>query len=446
MPDPGGLRGYIDALPMIDTHSHACGFDFGPPTDDRGGFSLPQILMRDYLLYLAGACGEAPRRPGGGEWTVEDAEAHFHALQPLLEEYRGLTTYAALREGIRTLHPFDGDDITPANWQSINDSIVRAYRTHGERAWLRRAAQSAGITRQTQMVVLSYVTDGWGALTTADRAAQQRFLMPSLILDGLLFTGFAVHAQTRRRAMEIIGLHPTTLDEHLDFCARVLDTYLAQVPDGRSVKLLAAYARPLFFAEDVPEAIARELYARDPKTLTGEPLRQLQDFLCWRLLELVAARGLPLIVHTGYSTPTAWGDPEQLWNVVRRFPELKIDLAHAGWPNEGGALIMARSIRQCYVNLCWVPLMSEALGRQLLSTAIDMLPRNKILLGTDCGTTEAMIGTARLLRRVLADVLEEKVARGQFNEATARGLARAIFYDNPRDFYGLADMASAGQE
>jgi hypothetical protein len=437
------LRSYIDAQPMIDTHSHVCGFDEGPPLDDKLGYSLPQILMRDYLLYLTGSCGEMPARPGGGEWTVDDAEEHFLALQPLLEEYRGLTTYAALREGIRELHPFDGEDITPANWRGINNSIVNAYRTHGERAWLRKAAQQVGIKRQNQMVVLSYVTESWGELPDDEREAQKNFLMPSLILDGLFYTGFPRHKEIRQHTMEIVGLQPKTYDEHLEFCEKVLDTFIAQTGPSRTVKVLAAYARSLFFAQDVPDSRAKTLYLQDPETLTGEPLRELQDNLFWKIMQMVVDRGLPLIVHTGYSYPSAFGDPENLMNLAQRHRALKIDLAHSGWPNQGGGLMMARSIRGCYFNLCWTPLMSYELGRHIMSVAIDMTPRNKILVGTDCGTVECLVGTARLLRRVLGDVLEEKLRLGQINLDVAKSYSRAILYDNPREFYGLPVVVEA---
>ena len=438
------LRAFIDAQPMIDTHSHVCGFDDGPPLDDKFGYSLPQILMRDYLLYLTSSCSDLPVKPRGEtDWSIDDAEAHFLALQPLLEQYRGLTTYAALREGIRELHPFEGEDITSANWRGINESIVNAYRTWGERAWLRKAAKQVGIEQQNQMVVLNYVTESWGELPAEEREAQKHFLMPSLILDGLFYTGFPRHKETRRKAMEIVGLQPTTYDEHLAFCEKVLDTFIAHTGTGRTVKLLAAYARSLFFAQDVPEGRARELYAQDPETLTSEPLRELQDNLFWKLMGMVVDRNLPLIVHTGYSYPTKFGDPEHLVNLAQTHRSLKIDLAHSGWPNEGGALLLARTYRGCYFNLCWTPLMSYELGRHIMSVAIDMIPRNKILVGTDCGTVECMVGTARLLRRVLGDVLEEKMRLGQFGLDVAKSYARAILYDNPIEFYGVSAAVKA---
>jgi len=428
------LRAFIEAQPIIDTHSHVAGFDFGTPLDDKQGFSLPQILMRDYLLYLTGSCGEMPVKAGGGEWTIDDAEEHFLALQPLLEEYRGLTTYAVLREGIRELHPFSEPDITTANWRQVNDSIVTAYRTHGERAWLRRAARKAGIVKQTQMTAFSYVTAFWDSLPAAEREVEKEWLMPSLILDGLIFAGWPAHRDAREQAYDIVGMRPQTYDEYLAFCEKVLDAFIAH--GGVSVKLLAAYTRTLRF-EDVPNEVAAKHFVNGPDTLTGEALRELQDNLCHHILAMAMDRGLPLIVHTGYSIPSSWGDPENLLNLAAKFRKLKIDLAHSGWPHHGGALLMARTYRNCYFNLCWTPILSEELGRRVLGEAIDTTPRNKILVGTDCGTTECMLGTVRLLRRVLHEVLLEKMRAGQFDLAVAKSYARAILYDNPREFYGL---------
>ena len=430
------LRAYIETLPFVDTHSHVVGFNAGPPLDDKAGMSLPQVLMRDYLMYMAGACGDYPAKVDGSAWTVEDAEEHFMAILPLIDEYRALSTYAALREGIREMHPFAEDDITPENWRAINDSIVKAYRTHGERAWHREAARRAGIVKQTHIADLAYVTEQWDALPADERQRQADLLMPSLILDSFLFTGFVYNKDTRARNKEIVGMQPTTHAEHLEFCAKAMDLFIAK--GGTSVKLLAAYARPLYF-EEVPDTVGVARYAQGAETLTGEPLRQLQDNLCWHLLEMAADRGLPLIIHTGYSFPTQYGDTEQMYNLFKspRLRGMKIDLSHSGWPKFGEALILARTYRNAYFNMCWTPLMSPELGRHILSTAIDMTPRNKILVGTDCGTTESMLGTARMIRRQLTQVLTGKVEDGQFTLNIAKELARAILTSNPCEFYGI---------
>ena len=167
------LRDFINSVPFIDTHSHMAGFDEGSPVDDRGGRSLPQIIANDYLSYLASSCVEVPPPPRPEGWRVEDAEGHFGALQPLLDVCRGLSTYAALREGIRELHPFEGEDITPDNWEALNDSIVRAYRTHGERAWQRQVSHREGL-RLALRVSLPVWCPHAGALAATDPGVGQR--------------------------------------------------------------------------------------------------------------------------------------------------------------------------------------------------------------------------------------------------------------------------------
>ncbi|MBI2193007.1 MAG: amidohydrolase family protein [Planctomycetes bacterium] len=438
MPLAEEMKRYVDQIPFFDTHSHVAGFDFGSPLDDKQGRSLPQILMNDYLAYLASSCFDDLQSAfKNGGWTVGEAEAHFQAIQPLLARYRHLSTYAVLREGIRELHHFEGADITMENWKKTNEKVVEAYRTHGERAWQRAACQRAGVARQTQICFLPYVTDHWGQLPAEERKAQSDYLAPSLVLDGYLFTGFASNKIARARSKELLNFYPTTHREYLEFCGRVFDLFHRE--GGKSVKLLAAYTRSIRF-EEVPDSAAADLFSDDPEKLSGDRLRLLQDNLLWHLLEMAVARRLPLIVHTGYNWPTEWGHPENLMNILRspRLRGLKVDLCHSGWPNHGEALILARTYRGCFFNLCWTPMLSPELGRHILSMAIDMLPRNKILMGTDCGTAEAFVGTVRLIRNQIAEVLAEKVLARQFSAEIARELARAILWDNPCEFYGMS--------
>lgn len=442
------LRDYVDTLPFIDTHSHAAGFDTGTPVDDRAGKSLPQLILNDYLLYLAGSTGVVPAPPDGQrEWSVADAEAHFKALLPLIDNYRALTTWRVLREGIRALHPFREDDITLDNWAKINESIVHAYRTHGERAWLRIAVKKAGVIRQNQMATLPYVTDHWDALAPDERLAQKAFLLPSLILDGYLWSGFASGAPGRKRSMELLGVQPKTYDEYLAFVGKAMDLFKSR--GGASVKLLINYHRTLHFDESVPDELAATLFARNPESppasLNPAEFKALQDNLCWKMLEMARDRGLPLIVHTGYSWPTSWGDPENMHNLFKgsggsRLRGLNVDICHSGWPHDGGTMIMARTYRNCYFNLCWTPMLSDTLGRQILGTVIDALPKNKILTGTDCGSAESFLGTVMLLRKQLGDVLAHKVEQGSFGVAVARDVAKAILHDNPREFYGWKEL------
>jgi hypothetical protein len=295
------------------------------------------------------------------------------------------------------------------------------------------------------MAVLPYVTDHWDALPAAERQAQADLLLPSLILDGYLFAGFSSGAPGRVRSMELLGASPRNHAEYLAFLGNAMDLFKRK--GGASVKLLTNYHRTLLF-EEVGDEEAARLFNEGPEKLKADPkraadFRRLQDNLCWHLLEMARDRGMPLIVHAGYSWPTQWGDPENMHNLFKspRLKGLNVDICHSGWPHHGGLLIMARTYRRCYFNLCWTPMLSASLGRHVLEMCIDMLPMNKILFGTDCGATEHMVGVANFMRSELCVVLEKKIADGQFDIDTARNIARAILLENPCEFYG---MSSAG--
>jgi hypothetical protein len=297
-----------------------------------------------------------------------------------------------------------------------------------------------------QMVELPYVTDHFDALPPGERGAQQNLLLPSLVLDGYLFTGFAASTRGRRRSMELLNSEPKTHADYLVFLAKVLDLFASR--GGRSVKLMLAYHRTLRF-EHVPDMEAERLFARGPETLRGEGLHRLQDNLAWHALELAARRKLPLIVHTGYSVPTDWANPEHLLPLIAspRLQGMKFDLSHSGWPHDGAAMVLARTFPSVSFNLCWTPLLSRALGRRVLSEAVDLLPAEKILIGTDTGTPESFLGATWLIRSLLTEVLDEKVRGGQFGAEVAKRLACSILLDNPLAFYGMTqDQVPALEE
>jgi predicted TIM-barrel fold metal-dependent hydrolase len=427
------LREHIADLPFVDTHSHLAGGEVGSPLDDRGGRSLPQVLMSDHLRYLLEVQCLNNDLFEYRRWRPEDAEANMALVLPMLERLRHTTAYAAVREGIRELHPFAESDLTERNWRAVNEQVLAAYRTHGERAWQRRVAARANVPLMNQMVVLPYVVDHWGALPPDERARQRRWLLPSLILDGFLYTGFPTERRSLARSQEILGVSPRTHGEYLAFLDAALARFVSE--GGKSVKLMTAYFRSLRF-DPVPNMEAERLFARGPENLRGEGRDRLQNNLFWHLIEMLRRHQLPLIVHTGYSVRPDWASPRHLLPVLLRYG-MNVDVCHSGWPNHGTALVYARQFPQCYFNLAWTPLLSRSLGRRMLSEAIDMLPANKILIGTDTGTAEAFLGTVRLTRSLVADVLEEKVREGQFDVEVAKGLAKAILLDNPLEFYGM---------
>jgi hypothetical protein len=91
-----------------------------------------------------------------------------------------------------------------------------------------------------------------------------------------------------------------------------------------------------------------------------------------------------------------------------------------------------------WTDLCWVYIISPAVGRSALGELLETVPANKILgFGGDCSTVEATYAHAVMARKAIARTLSEKVVDGLLDEETAVYIARRILRDNVIDCYGL---------
>jgi hypothetical protein len=80
-----------------------------------------------------------------------------------------------------------------------------------------------------------------------------------------------------------------------------------------------------------------------------------------------------------------------------------------------------------------------AVMRQVISERLDMLPVNKqISFFSDAYCLEWTYGKACLVRWQLAQVLAQKIGQGQYSQAEALAISRAILYESPQFLLGMA--------
>jgi hypothetical protein len=84
-------------------------------------------------------------------------------------------------------------------------------------------------------------------------------------------------------------------------------------------------------------------------------------------------------------------------------------------------------------------LLSPTHFKQALHEAIEVLPdESRMMIGGDNWHVEETYGTIQLMRRLIGEVLQEKVDNGYFFADDAKRLARKILSDNASQFFGLA--------
>jgi hypothetical protein len=74
--------------------------------------------------------------------------------------------------------------------------------------------------------------------------------------------------------------------------------------------------------------------------------------------------------------------------------------------------------------------LSYSTAKRAFHEWLEAVPSNKIMWGADCNHAEGIYGATEFTRRCLAEVLAEKVDRGDLHEEHALRIGRQILRDN----------------
>ncbi len=123
-------------------------------------------------------------------------------------------------------------------------------------------------------------------------------------------------------------------------------------------------------------------------------------------------------------------NPMLLLDLIDGNPKTKFALFHGGYPwvSETAAIVMRH--RNVWIDSCWLPTISATMARRAFHEWLDVAPSNRILWGADCNHAEGIYGATEMTRRVLAEVLAERVERGDLTEGDARRIGKQVMRDN----------------
>src|SRR5262249_4959339 len=165
----------------------------------------------------------------------------------------------------------------------------------------------------------------------------------------------------------------------------------------------------------------------------------------WRLVELSARYELPFQIHTGHGRLQG-SNPILLLDLIEANPKTKFILFHGGYPwvGETGATVL-RPGRHVWIDSVGLPTISPTMARRALHEWLEVMPSDRILWGADCNHAEGIYGATVTTRAVLAEVLAEKVLRGDLAEGHAARIGRQVLRENalalfprPKDRLGTA--------
>jgi predicted TIM-barrel fold metal-dependent hydrolase len=242
--------------------------------------------------------------------------------------------------------------------------------------------------------------------------------------------------------MERFDVKLRGLDDMDGLIEREIATFFKR--GGVGLKSTSAYFRALDFDDSVSREAAEEAFKKilAHKECGKEESKLLQDYLMTRVFKAVAAHKKPMQFHTGNQQNWGylpWSDPTALNDLLYSgaWWDVKFVLLHGGYPFSREAITITRYFGNVYLDLAWMTLFSPAAAGNVVAEALDILDGSNLMMGTDTASLEGMYATVKFTRRVLAEVLADKIESGYLSEEVALQAARRVLHDNAAALYGL---------
>ena len=334
----------------------------------------------------------------------------------------------ALVTGLGDLYGLE-DGITPENWEAL-DAEIR--RRHADSGWAGEVMRRAGVERIVTDPYLepsARCSEGSGRRVSIGGASQRAGsrLAPE-VRD---HNGNSGHDFARA-----LGAELDTFDDYVAFLEYFVDTLGDSAP-GRPEERSRLRPRS-------PFRRARR-GARPPRVEKEAPSPEEQkafgDYVVDRLCALAGERGVPIQMHLGTALIRG-SHPMYAAGLVERHPGTRFLLMHLGYPWSRDLLGMAFVYRNIWLDLTWSFMLSPSHFKLALHEAIEILPdESRLMLGGDGWHVEESYGALALGRRLIGEVLHERMQAGFLSEEGSRRLARRILHENARAFFG-ADLPS----
>jgi predicted TIM-barrel fold metal-dependent hydrolase len=406
---------------MVDVHEHHF-----PNVLKAGDVDLLRLFTESYATWTRGRSFALPSEvqdpmpveapPGPTTWE---------ALAPYLQESGSNSFVRNLVRVVTELYGDGEESITEANWQKL-DAKIRAQHVRPT-GW----SEILDRGRIERVITDPYVDP----MIDAHKEISPRHT------SVLRINGFACgwnpeakdhNGTSAHEILAAMNIRPSSFDDFVE----TLEVLVAGAAGRHQVGLknALAYDRHLDFDEP-DEALARAAWGK--RSPTEAEKKAFSDFVVDRFCRLAAEHDLPVQMHLG-SAIIRGSHPLNVAGLIERHPRTRFLLMHLAYPWARDLLGMALIYRNIWLDLCWAPLLSPTLFKQSLHEAIEVLPdESRMMIGGDNWHAEETYGAMTLSRRLLAEVLEEKIRDRYFTGTDAERLAPKILSDNAIRFFGL---------
>lgn len=211
-------------------------------------------------------------------------------------------------------------------------------------------------------------------------------------------------------------------------------------------KVFVAYYRPLNFEkvnyDDAKKVFRLLINGEEDHVISFKDAKPLQDYMLHRLLDLAKEYDMPVAFHTGVQAGMGKllgnTDPTLLTNLFSEYPEIKFVLYNGSYPFGGELSALAKNYRNVYIDMNWTYSISPTYAERYLNEWLETVPASKLMaFGGDCMAVENTYSELKVAKRIISNVLGNKVRDGYFSEQDAKVVAKVILFDNASGLFNL---------
>lgn len=417
----GKIQEFVDALPIVDAHEHHI-----PEILLNPNLNLLQLFQQSYAGWTQARPYPLPSESRQEDPMLAEAPpANWEALAPFLERSGSNSFVRNLVKGLVELYAPDEMGITRENWRMF-DEALRARRAKA--AWRDELLKLAKVDHVITDPYTNPLLNARGALGPNYHSV----VRINAFAFGWNATSLDHNGNSAWTMLKQAGLEARTFEDYL----AALEKLVERMPGANQVGLknALAYDRDLHFGEP-NEAFARAAWGKANPMM--EERKAFSDFVADYFCKLAAKHDLPVQMHLG-SAIIRGSHPLNVAPLIERHPRTRFLLMHLAYPWSRDLLAMAFVYRNIWIDLTWSWLLSPSHFKLALHEAIEILPDDsRMMLGGDNWHIEETFATLQEARRLIGEVLEEKVVAGYFGEADATRLAGKILNGNAREFFKL---------
>ena len=435
----------ISDIPVLDAHTHLVGGKLGA----RGLHDILLYHMAVSDLYAAG-CPSGERLTQYPGWpTCEEARKRILEALPYLKHTRNTSSSWGVRIILRDLYGIE-DPVTSENWEHL-DGLVRERAD--DRAWHREIVAKAKIKRICTEIarrengqdddLLQYSLEWafftrcqWGEFDTAlyelERCWGKLPGPPAPISSG----GRPVTERTIRSLSDV---------------NEAIEWYVDHIPVDQVISIATHISTDIVFRDvtnremqdalvrrDVAGPEERDIYA---SYINEAFLSALEEKCAENIVFLFSFGAEPLPYETG--SRLSQQTIARVAEMINRHPKLRFQCFLSSRHANQSMCTLCRELPNFSLAGYWWHNFFPSTIRQVMEERLDMLPTNKqVGFFSDAYCVEWVYAKAVIVKLELANVLADKVERGQYDIDLAVDAAREILYETPQSLLGMAPMAA----